>query len=97
MNDSDPRIVNIKISGRDYNLKARDAENEEFIRKAAALIDKKVGELRAANPGKNEVDLLTFVSINICVNYFASRRKLSSLEEELKVLDSELDSYLSKY
>lgn len=90
----DNRKVTIKVSDRTYSLKASSEEKEELMRKAAAIINQKVDNMRATYPGKDDADLLTFVALSECVNSLALRKKFAACEQETKQLEADLVSYL---
>ena len=88
--------VTIKVSDRTYTLKAKDAEAEEVLRKAASIVNKKLENFKGSLANKSEVDILTFIALNECANDINHRKKLQDIEEEMKQLESELSGYIEK-
>ena len=89
----DQRIT-IKIAEREYVLKAPTPEYEELIRLAAATINKKLAAYSAKFPGKNMVDILSFVALNECIGTLSAQRRLESLGQEVQALQRDTDAYL---
>lgn len=90
------QTVTIKVSGRPYTLKAKDADAEEVLRKAAAIVNKKLETFRASLPGKSEEDILTFIALNECANEINLKKKLIELDAEAKQLEAEISGYIDK-
>ena len=86
--------ITIKIGERDYVLKASSPESEEYIRLAAEAINKKLDSFRESFPGKNTLDLLSFVALNECVSRISLQRKMDRIGQEAEKLANDTGSYL---
>lgn len=86
--------ITVRIAERDYAFNAADAEQEELIRLAANAINKRLSGYLAKYPGKNMVDIMSFVALNETIGSLNLQRKLESLQQEIKALQEETDSYL---
>lgn len=90
---ADSIVINITISGRKYSLRASTPEKEEIIRKAAAVVNKKIGSYQASYKGKSEVDLLTFVALNECITNLSNAQQMQLASEEALSLEKQLSDY----
>ncbi len=86
--------ITVKIAERDYVFNAPNEENEELIRLAAAAINRKLAGYLAKYPGKNMVDILSFVALNECISSISLNRELDRLHKEAENLARETDAYL---
>ena len=86
--------INIKIAEKTYPLKVTSPEHEELIRKAADDINRKVNYYLEKFPGKSMVEILSFVSLNVCMANFGLRKQLKEMSEEVDGLCGELQGYL---
>ncbi len=86
--------ITIKIAERVYNLKVNSPESEEVVRKAADEINKTIDAYIEKFPGKSLVEILSFVSLNMCVNNITLREEAEKKENKISVLDKELEGYL---
>jgi cell division protein ZapA len=94
--DDEKLSVKITIADRKYPLKIL-RKNEEQIRKAASIINDTLWEYKDFTDrdiqDKLAISAIRFVSRLIDVE---ENKSLSSLQKELKDLDSELESYLNR-
>ena len=86
--------ITVRIAERDYAFNAADAEQEELIRLAANAINRRLSGYLAKYPGKNMVDIMSFVALNETIGSLSLQRKMESLQKEIKALQEETDSYL---
>ncbi len=86
--------ITIKIADRTYNLRASSPENEENIRKAADEINRTLQAYMEKFPGKSLTEILSFVSLNMCINNITLREGAEKQEKEVLRLDKELEGYL---
>ncbi len=86
--------ITIRIAEREYVLRAATPESEELIRLAAAAINRKISAYTAKFPGKNMVDILSFVALNESIGSITLQRKVDSMQQETASLAQELDTYL---
>jgi len=86
--------ITVRIAERDYAFNAADAEQEELIRLAANAINRRLSGYLAKYPGKNMVDIMSFVALNETIGSLTLQRKMDSLQQEIKALQEETDSYL---
>ena len=87
--------ITIKIAGKDYPLKATSPEMEQLMRLAAETINQKLAVYDAKFPDKTLVDKLSFVALNETVSRMSFQKRLSSVNEEVKRMLSQTDSYLA--
>lgn len=86
--------ISIYIAGRKYSLKATSPENEALIRNAADEVNKKLEQYQEKFPGKNIVELLSFVALNVCKSHLTLKENLKELQMEEDALAKELEGYL---
>lgn len=89
----DQRIT-IKIAEREYVMTAPTPEGEELIRMAAATINSKINGYLSKYPGKNMVDILSFVALNESIGSINLQRRLDSVRKEAEGIKAATDSYL---
>ncbi len=86
--------ITVRIAERDYAFNAADADQEQLIRMAAGAINKRLSGYLAKYPGKNMIDIMSFVALNETIDSINLQRKMESLQKDLKALQEETDSYL---
>ncbi len=86
--------ITIKIADRTYSLKVSSPEHEEVIRKAADEINRKVKLYLDKFPGKSMVEILSFVSLNVCMANLTLQKQAKAMEDEEEALARELEGYL---
>lgn len=89
----DQRIT-VKIAEREYVIMAPSPESEELIRLAASAINKKISAYTAKFPGKNMIDILSFVALNESIGSLSVQRKFEALNAEINNLKKDTDTYL---
>lgn len=77
-----------------YSVPVVSQEQEEFVRKAVVIINKKAAQFSADNPDKDMSELLMFVALNALVNQMDAVRRRNEAVAEIKTLLSDTDSYL---
>ena len=86
--------ITVRIADREYVLMAPTPESEEYIRIAADAISKKIAGYSAKFPGKNMVDILSFVALNEGLGSVALQRKFEAVMAEAATLKKDTDAYL---
>ncbi len=86
--------ITVKIAEREYVLMSPNEETEEYIRLAAATINKKISGYSAKFPGKNLVDILSFVALNESIGSITLQKKIEGMIGEAKELKKDTDNYL---
>ncbi len=86
--------IKIRIAGKEYLMNAPTAEIEELIRLAAAKVNKEVSAYVAKYPGKEMVDILSFVALNEAIGGISRERKLTDAESEAAALARETENYI---
>lgn len=89
------RRIKVKIAEREYLLNAPNEESEEYIRLAAAAINKKIAGYNAKYPGKTMVEILSFVALNEGIGSISLQKKLEAIKAEANALQKDTDNYLS--
>ena len=88
------RKITIRIGEKEYILKASSEESEEYIRLAAETVNGKLSQFQAAYPGKEAVDLMSFIALNVCISNISLQRKLEDLQGKIASLDADTGAYL---
>ena len=86
--------INIKIAGRPYSLTAISPEHEEVIRKAAEELNSKIAEYQERFPDKGLAEILSFMSLNMCMSNIVFQRQLKAMNDAEERLAVELGRYL---
>ena len=86
--------INIKLADRNYPLKVNSPEHEEVIRKAADDINRKVTLYQEKFPDKGILEILSFVSLNVCMANITLQKQMKEMNDEEEAFAKELDSYL---
>lgn len=89
--------IKVNIAERYYPLKI-DREDEEKIRRAARMINEKVLQYKQKYIDKDTQDFLAMAALQFVMTTIEQevRTKGSPLDESLKELNNELESFLKK-
>ena len=87
--------ITVKIAEKEYVLKAPTPEHEEYIRLAAATVNKRLNAYLSKYPDRNPSDLLSFVALNECIGRLRSEREMENARAEAGKLKADTDAYLS--
>lgn len=88
--------ITLKIGGRDYPLKVKSPESEQYMRLAAEDINDLLAKYGQIYPQTPLADILVFVALNETVSKLQFRKKLAVQDEACKALEKELATYLSE-
>lgn len=88
--------INVNVAGRNYSLTIA-MEEEENIRKAAAVINEKVQQYRRRFSDKDTQDFLVMSSLQFVIKLIESEKNkdIEPLIDEIKDLNEELDNYIN--
>ena len=86
--------ISIRIAARTYSLKVTSPDQEEVIRKAAEDINRKVTLYQEKFPDKGILEILSFVSLNVCMANITLQKQMKEMNEEEDALAKELEGYL---
>lgn len=89
--------IKVNIAERYYPLKI-DREDEEKIRRAARMINEKVLQYKQKYIDKDTQDFLAMAALQFVITNIEQELKTESspLDESLKELNNELESFLKK-
>ena len=91
--------IHLEIAGRKYPLNIR-REDEEIVRQAAALVNKKLATYReqfGKDKSKSRFDFLAMTAIDLSHAYLRLRtRDVEIFTGIVREIDEELDSYLNQ-
>ncbi|MGC9342842.1 MAG: cell division protein ZapA [Bacteroidales bacterium] len=93
----DKLSIKVNIAERYYPLRI-DREDEEKIRRAARLINEKILQYKQRYVDKDTQDFVAMAALQFVIQYIEmeSKSKSSALEESLKELNDELESFLKR-
>lgn len=93
----DKLSIKVNIAERYYPLRI-DREDEEKIRRAARLINEKILQYKQKYIDKDTQDFVAMAALQFVIQYIEmeSKSKSSALEESLKELNDELESFLKR-
>jgi cell division protein ZapA len=93
----DKLSIKVNIAERYYPLRI-DREDEEKIRRAARLINEKILQYKQKYVEKDTQDFVAMAALQFVIQYIEleSKSKSSALEESLKELNDELESFLKR-
>jgi len=93
----DKLSIRVSVADRFYPLKI-ERSDEEKIRKAAKMINERLAQYQQRYADKDTQDLLAMAALQFVIRMLDSETKFdsSSLIEELKSLDKEIETYLGK-
>lgn len=86
--------ITIRINSKKYELSAKTPDDEEIYRNAAKLVESTLSKYSNRFPEKDTSELLTFVALNECIARLSARRMVESLENEVKALEKQTNTYL---
>ena len=92
--------ISVKIADRPYRLKVTSEEEEQVMRQAGELINKKMHEYAEHFAFRDKQDLLAMVALQYAVDVVksvASSEYHSKLGNKLTEMEKLLDDYLSKH
>lgn len=87
--------ITVKIAEKEYVLKAPTPEHEEYIRRAADTVNKRLNAYLGNYPDRNPSDLLSFVALNECIGRLRAEREMENARTEAGKLKADLDAYLT--
>ncbi len=90
------RHIKVRIGEIEYELRSRSENQESLIREAARALNEMISSYQRKYPNKDKVDILSFVSINQCMNNIRLQRELDGVKGELTEFGREIDEYLGK-
>lgn len=93
----DKLSIKVNIAERYYPLRI-EREDEEKIRRAARLINEKILQYKQRYIDKDTQDFVAMAALQFVIKYIEleSRTGSSALEESLKELNDELESFLKR-
>ena len=86
--------ITLRIAGKEYSLKVQSPEMEQLMRLAAENINQMLAKYDEKFPDKTLLDKLSFDTLNETVALLSTQRKLARASEEVKALQSDIESYL---
>lgn len=89
------RNITVKIAGRDYCLKVKNADEEELYRLAADSVNRKIDLYQKKFIGRAETDILSFVAFNVCLANIRNGREYEKTGKEAEELHRQLENYLT--
>lgn len=92
--DEAGRSITVKIAGREYCLKVKDADEEEAYRLASDSVNKRIQMYQKKFLGKPETDILAFTAFSVCLANVKSARSMEAAAREVAGLHEELENYL---
>jgi cell division protein ZapA (FtsZ GTPase activity inhibitor) len=86
--------IKIQIAGYTYPLKVNSPEQEEYIRKSAKEINRQIEAYQSKLPNKSLVEILSIMSLNVCVTNLSLSKQLKEMKEAEESLAKEIEGYL---
>tara|TARA_Y200000002_G_scaffold197255_1_gene162935 strand:- start:1988 stop:2281 length:294 start_codon:yes stop_codon:yes gene_type:complete len=81
--ESNKKLVNVRIFGQEYPIKA--SSNESYIKEVAAYVDKKMNEVQRSVPSSmNASKIAILAAMNISDELFGARRGEYSFKGEVE-------------
>jgi cell division protein ZapA (FtsZ GTPase activity inhibitor) len=96
--DSDDKLsIKVNVAERYYPLRI-DREDEEMIRRAARMINEKVLQYKQKYIDKDTQDFLAMAALQFVIKLIENenRADTSPLEESLREMSKELESFINK-
>ncbi len=88
------RRINVTILGRQFGLQASSDRQERSIRTAAGILNKMAEQYSAKFQKSDDVEILIFVALNICLKKLNVEEEMKNLQSEADTLERELAGYL---
>ena len=79
----------VSIGGKEYTICGTDSA--EYIHRAALHVNKKLTELKKANPDLNNIQLAMLTSLNIADEYMKTSDELAAAKKELERTQKEVE------
>lgn len=83
----------VSIGGKEYTICGTDSA--EYIHRVALHVNKKLTELKKANPDLNNIQLAMLTSLNIADDYMKISDELAAVKKELEHAQKEFE-YMEK-
>ena len=94
--EAQTRKVNVKIAEKDYTFSAVSPDQEEMIRRAADILNRRITAIQTQSPGSTLVKILTIIALNEINSGLRLQAQLGSVQKEASSLAAALDTYLEK-
>ena len=92
MEKKEPKLLKVRIFGREYSIKA--TTEEKYIKEVAAYVDKKMAEIQRSVPsGLNASKIAILAAMNISDELFNARRGEYSFKGEV---ESRIESLIQR-
>ena len=93
----DKLSIKVNVAERYYPLRI-ERENEEMVRRAARMINEKVLQYKQKYIDKDTQDFIAMAALQFVIKLIESENKAdaSPLEESLREMNNELDSFIKK-
>jgi cell division protein ZapA len=95
MSDSEVKSIRVRILDREYPLKV-DVRHEEFTRRVAAYVDRRMEKVRKSLPDQHETTAAVIAALSIAEELFAAREAREKVVPELQGSPEELDGELRR-
>ncbi len=79
----------VSIGGKEYTICGTDSA--EYIHRVALHVNKKLTELKKANPDLNNIQLAMLTYLNIAVEYMKTSDELAAAKKELERAQKEVE------
>ena len=79
----------VSIGGKEYTICGTDSA--EYIHRVALHVNKKLTELKKANPDLNNIQLAMLTSLNIADEYMKTSDELAAAKKELERAQKEVE------
>lgn len=86
--------VNVEIRGK--KLSIRSDRDPEFVKRLAAYVDEKLGELQDSAPQASTDKLLMMTSLTVAEELFEARSELEDLQSEIEERAATMRKLLAK-
>lgn len=88
--------VNLRIADRPYVMRARNAEEEHYMRLAADKINQLYKELYQIHANIASQDKLAYVALRLTVAFLKADEAKTGIEGSVKQISEDLRTYLDK-
>lgn len=89
------RKITIKIADKQFELPVSSPDEEEVVRKAAAIVTQEYQRYQRMYLGKMKEDKMSFIALNFCIDNLKLQNTVTRMFNDGQQLARDIDSYLN--
>lgn len=86
--------ITIRIAEKEFVMNAPTPQDEEAIRLAASMINRRINGFISKYPGRQMNDILSFVALNESISSITLQKRINAMTEEASALKNDIENYI---